>query len=213
MLGLEREGARVQEVSRVALAANALSAGDCNLPVLSPACTVHGSCHLCGLLADRISAFTPCMLLIYCWPGPAGWRVRATAKDVELACRVMGSLSEPLSRENEVRQRGRGRVVSGKLDWHVQGGASACACLTQSQKSAQARAAAQRHATCLGSSGGGRQTIISAPAPVPLLLQTKVLAALMSFTERQLQRYRSSLEQDQQEVQQLQAQGQQQWWV
>ncbi|GAX78440.1 hypothetical protein CEUSTIGMA_g5881.t1 [Chlamydomonas eustigma] len=31
----------------------------------------------------------------------AGWRYKATAEDVELACRVMGTLSDPISKQNE----------------------------------------------------------------------------------------------------------------
>lgn len=31
----------------------------------------------------------------------AGWRVKASAKDVELACRVMGRLAEPLGAATE----------------------------------------------------------------------------------------------------------------
>jgi hypothetical protein len=33
----------------------------------------------------------------------AGWRYKATDKDVDLACRVMGTLGEPISEQNEAR--------------------------------------------------------------------------------------------------------------
>ncbi len=43
----------------------------------------------------------------------AGWRVKAGAGDVELACRVMGRLSEPSSRDVEAR-------VLGALQAHME---------------------------------------------------------------------------------------------
>ena len=35
----------------------------------------------------------------------SGWRVKATEKDVDLACRVLGTLGEPVSKQNEVSMR------------------------------------------------------------------------------------------------------------
>ncbi|PNH01138.1 hypothetical protein TSOC_012989 [Tetrabaena socialis] len=48
--------------------------------------------------------------------GSTGWRVRATERDVELACRVMGALSEPTSAPTErALLRGLQAYIGGAL--------------------------------------------------------------------------------------------------